>query len=338
MSYEVTIGIPVYNAEKFIRRSMDSALAQTFSSIEFLILDDCGSDSSIDIIKEYQKTHSRGKDIRIVNQPYNRGIGEARNRIVDEARGQYLYFMDADDSISPNAIELLYNASKKYNADVVYGSYKRIEEYGGTLNSIYCRYMPRVFQEENGFALWAYADYNNIQAMVWNILYRIDLYRKHKLRHLPINYLEDLVFTMDLPAYVTRAVMLEDITYFYYCREGSLSKYEKRTYIEKREVESTIGAMSFLKYNSVRLRNKSFFPLRMCKVMKTCFFVSKHIVRNNNIITPPFNKKEIRNVIHMSMIMPEMFKPGPCMLKNLSLFLLGELPPSLSVWLIKQSL
>lgn len=61
MSYEVTIGIPVYNAEKYIRRTMDSALAQTFASIEFLILDDGCTDLSIAIVKEYQQTNLAAK-------------------------------------------------------------------------------------------------------------------------------------------------------------------------------------------------------------------------------------------------------------------------------------
>lgn len=57
MAYEVTIGIPVYNVERYIRLTMDSALAQTFPDIEFLILDDCGTDSSIDIVRDYQLNH-----------------------------------------------------------------------------------------------------------------------------------------------------------------------------------------------------------------------------------------------------------------------------------------
>ena len=66
MPYEVTIGIPVYNVEKYIRQTLESALAQTFPSIEFLICDDCGTDSSITIVEEYQLRHPRGKDIRIL--------------------------------------------------------------------------------------------------------------------------------------------------------------------------------------------------------------------------------------------------------------------------------
>ena len=335
MAYEVTIGIPVYNAAKFIRRAIDSALAQTFSCIEFLIHDDCGTDSSIDIVREYQKTHPRGKDIRIVSQPQNMGIGEARNRILDEAQGKYLYFMDADDTIAPNALELLYNASQKYDAEIVYGSYKRIEEYSEKTNHIYHKYDPMVFLRENEFALWVYKDYNNLQAMIWNILIKTDLYRRNNLHFLHISYLEDLAFTMDLPAYLTRTVMLNDITYYYYCREGSASRYEKRTRIEKREIEDIISVLNFFKDNSVLWKDKTFFPQRMRKVLVTCYFVATHIVKNEAVISPPFTKKEIRDVLHLPAFYLEMFKPGRCMLRNITLYLLGALPPSLSVWLMK---
>ena len=336
MSFEVTIGIPVYNAEKYIRQAMDSALSQTFENIEFLILDDCGTDSSIEIVKDYQQTNPRGKDIRIVSQPCNMGIGEARNRILDEARGKYLFFLDADDTISPNAIELLYNASQKYDAEVVYGSHERIEEFGEKTNHIFNKYAPMVFLKDNEFAFWAYKDYNNLQAMIWNMLIKTDLYRKNKLRYLRISYLEDLAFTMDWPCYVTRAVMLDDITYYYYCRKGSASRYENRTSIEKREIESTIVVMNYFKDNSALWRDRPFFCERMWKVLVTCYFVAMHIVKNEAIINPPFTKKEIRDVMRMPAFYPEMFKPGRCMPRNIYLYLLGALPPSLSVWLMKR--
>lgn len=65
--YEVTIGFPVYNVEKYLRKTMESALSQIFESIEYLICDDFGTDSSI--LEEYQQKHQRGKDIHIVHQP-----------------------------------------------------------------------------------------------------------------------------------------------------------------------------------------------------------------------------------------------------------------------------
>jgi len=336
MNYEVTIGIPVYNVEKYIRLTMDSALAQTFPNIEFLILDDCGTDKSIDIVREYQQTHPRGRDIRIVSQPYNKGIGEARNRIVDEARGRFLYFMDADDTIAPHTIELLYSAAQKHDAELVYGSYERIETYGDEEKRIAYQYAPMVFVDKYEFAMWVYQKYSNLQAMVWNVLIAVDIYCKNNLRHLPISYWEDFVFTIDLPVYVHRAVMLPDITYFYYCREGSASKYQKRKYIEKREIESTIGGMRFLKSNSLGMIGKPFFSQRMSKVLMTCYFVAKHIVMNEGKIDPPFTSKEIRNVMRTPLTIFPFLRPSRCMIRNLFFYLLGEFPPSLTVWLIKK--
>lgn len=126
MPYEVTIGIPVFNVAKYIRATMDAVLAQTFESIEFLICDDCGTDGSIDIVRDYQQTHPRGRDIRILRQPENKGIGAARNRMVAEAQGRYFYSLDGDDTIVPETIALLYKAAQDHHADLVYGSYERV--------------------------------------------------------------------------------------------------------------------------------------------------------------------------------------------------------------------
>lgn len=108
---------------------MDSALAQTFESIEFLIVDDCGTDSSISIVKELQETHPRGKDIHILYQKENKGVSAARNRIIDEAQGRYLYFMDADDLIESETLSILMSHQRRTGADIVYGSYDKIETY-----------------------------------------------------------------------------------------------------------------------------------------------------------------------------------------------------------------
>ena len=103
MKYDVTIGIPVYNVEPYITQSLESALAQTYPSIEFLLVDDASSDLSVDIVRRFQMNHPRGADIRILSNPKNLGVSSSRNRIIDEAQGDYLYFMDADDLIAENS-------------------------------------------------------------------------------------------------------------------------------------------------------------------------------------------------------------------------------------------
>ena len=335
MSYDVTIGIPVYNVGAYIRRAMESVLAQTYDNIEFLVLDDCGTDDSIPIVKEYQQTHPRGKDIHIVRQPYNKGLGEARNRIISVAQGRYLYFMDGDDSIAPNTIELLYKAADKFRAELVYGSYERVETHDGETVRIPCQYQSRKFLHKDDYAMWVYSKYDNVQAMIWNILIDINIYRMNGLKHLPISYWEDFTFTMDLPTYVTRVVMLPDITYYYYIREGSLSNFQKRSHIEKREIESTIGALRQVKLNSQRISRTKYFPLRMRKVMATCFYIVSSILHYEDIITPPFNNREIQAVMNSPLTLAYVLTFKLARLENVFLHLLGILPPSLSVKIMR---
>ena len=336
--YEVTIGIPVYNVERYIRLTMDSALAQTFQSIEFLVLDDCGTDSSIDIVRDYQQIHPRGKDIRIVRQPQNGGLGRARNRIIEEASGKYLYHLDADDAIAPNTIELLYLQALEYDADIVYGSHERIELLGDREKRIPFCYPKLVFLEENEFAEKVYSDYAFLQAMTWNFLIKRSVYIDNNIRHKPVNYWEDFSTTIDLPTYVTRAVLLPDVTYYYYCRNNSLSNFQKRNRIDKSEIQKTIDAMALVKQNTERLKQKPYFHKRMLKVMKTHYFMCQSILINQKIIRPSFSNREIRDVMRSPLTFCETLSLKGWRMKNLMLYLLGVLPPCVSVTLMRLAL
>ncbi len=335
MAYEVTIGIPVYNVEKYIRLTMDSALAQTFDNIEFLVLDDCGTDGSMDVVREYQQSHPRGKDIRIVRQPKNGGLGCARNRIIETARGNYLYHLDADDAIAPNTIELLYKNAKKYDADIVYGSYERIEEFDSEVKKTNYCYSFQTFLKEHEFADRVYSDYGFLQANTWNFLIKIDIYRKNGLQYKKVNFWEDFTFTMDLPTYVTRAVLLPDVTYYYYCRYGSLSNFKKRDKINKPEILKTLGAMGEVKKNSYRLKSKPYFHKRMYKVMLTHFYMACAILKDQQKITPGFTKSEICDIMQYPLTFNEVLSLKGWKFRNLALYLLGVLPSSISVLLIR---
>ena len=264
-NYEVTIGIPVYNVERYIRQMLESALSQTFTSIEFLICDDCGTDSSIDIVKEYQQTHPRGKDIRILRQPQNMGIGPARNRMLDEAQGKYFYSLDADDSIAENTIELLYTTAKKYDAEIVYGSYDRIYTKDDVIvNTVPSPYPLTVFTEEDMFADYVY--HIGIQGMNWNYLIAMDVIRRNNLRVTPVGhgYGEDFTFTIDLPTYITRAVLLPDITYHYYIR--GVDKHMQRKMLSRENMEKVINTVSEKKSRK-ELLGKRYYSKRISHLM-----------------------------------------------------------------------
>lgn len=329
--YEVTIGIPVYNIEKFVPRMMDSVMAQTFQNIEILILDDCGTDSSIAIIQEYQQNHTRGKDIRIVRQPCNMGIGNARNRIILEAKGKYLYFLDGDDSITDNAIELLYSSIMQYEADIAYGSYYRVEEFDDKKNVSEWKFPFMVFLHEDEFPTYAYLSYGALPANTWNFLIKTSIFRENGIKFPDTNYWEDLSTTIDLPTYIGKAVLISDFTYYYYCRYGSLSNFQSRSFIEKKEIQRTIEALEMVKANSARLKGKTYFPRRMYKLMLSDFYITCAIIRKRNLISPVFTNREIRDVMISPLSFLETLELKEKRLQNIILYSLGVLPPILSI-------
>lgn len=128
--YQVTIAIPVYNVEKYIKKALLSALNQTFDSIEFLLIDDRGSDNSMAIAMDVAKNHQRGKDVRVIDHGVNIGLGGVRNTAIENAKGEYLYFLDSDDDITPDCISILYNRMIEYPVDFIAASHNIIRSDG----------------------------------------------------------------------------------------------------------------------------------------------------------------------------------------------------------------
>lgn len=331
--YKVTIGIPVYNVERFIRQTLDSALAQTFSSIEFLVCDDCGTDSSIEIVKEYQQKHPRGNDIRIVRQPHNMGIGAARNRMIDEAKGTFFYSLDADDMIAENAIELLYNASQKYSAEIVYGSYERLYDNGSSKRIEEYPYPFRVFQEPDEYAEYVYNV--GIQVMNWNYLINLDVIRRNNLRVTPVGhgYGEDFTFTVDLPTYITRAVLLPDITYIYYIEETVFKKKRKKE-MSRKQMDLTIESIDKKKQRK-ELKGKSYYSKRCSILMMYDFSFVCQILARRKEANPPYTNKEIRDIMKYPMSLSELILSKTLRIKDIAFWLSSILPPFFSVLLLK---
>lgn len=104
MSDLVSIIVPVYNVEKYIRETMDCVRAQTYHNWELLLVEDCGTDSTADVIMEYLK-EKQDERIRLIRQPSNMGAARARNRGLEEATGRYIAYLDADDLWVPEKLE-----------------------------------------------------------------------------------------------------------------------------------------------------------------------------------------------------------------------------------------
>lgn len=334
MAYEVTIGIPVYNVEKYIRQALNSALEQTYPNIEFLICDDCGTDSSISIVREYQQKHPRGKDIRIVQQLKNGGVGAARNRIIDEAKGSFLYFMDSDDLIESSTIELLVEHQRRNNADIVFGSYDKIETYNNNKVIETFRYPFVELNGEDQLAEYAYRTYGSFQVSSCNFLIGVTFLKNAHLRFIEANYWEDMAFMFDLVTYCHRAVLLPDITYHYMCRYNSLSNYQQRSIIRKQEVQQNIATVEWMKESCAKTKHRSFQPQRCMNVMMTDFYVLCNILKNKKKLDSSFTLTEMRNIMRHPMTLSEIWRMRTLRIKNLTFYFLGILPSFLSVMLV----
>ena len=334
MKYDVTIGIPVYKSVDYIQRSIESALNQTYSSIEFLIIDDCGADGSMDVVERMKAEHPRGSDIHIIRHEKNKGVAASRNHIIDEALGDYLYFMDSDDVIADNTIELMMEHVRQYDAEIVFGSYEKIEITG---ERTVCQYPAIQLLGEDKLAIFAYRKYGGIEATSCNYLVKTSVLREHHHRFIDTDYWEDFVFTFDLVTMIKRAVLLPDITYSYLCRDNSLSRYQQRNQISKNEIMKNVHSIEHLKTTSSALFNKVYFPNRCFNIIMTDFYIACHILKRRKDIVPPFSNQEIKAILSYPVTYRQIWNFRQSRLKNLAFFLLSKLPSSLciaAIWMI----
>lgn len=125
----IDVLIPAYNAEKYISRCLKSVASQTYKNLRILIVNDGSTDNTLSIVNEFCKNEPRAQ---VIDQS-NKGIGATRNLCLDNLKGDYFYFLDSDDYISENAIELLFNKITAYNSDVAIG--ERVSNSGPQLTS-----------------------------------------------------------------------------------------------------------------------------------------------------------------------------------------------------------
>lgn len=118
----VSVVIPVYNVEKYIRRSIESVISQTYTNIEIIIVDDCGTDKSMAIVYDLMRA-TKDSRFKIAVNPQNKGLSGARNTGLKAASGEYVYFLDSDDYISFNCIETLTRPVRDNEFDVVIGNF-----------------------------------------------------------------------------------------------------------------------------------------------------------------------------------------------------------------------
>lgn len=216
---KVSIIIPVYNVAPYVKRCLDSVFAQTYKNIEILIIDDCGTDNSIEIVKDLTLKEKIENDIRIIHHPHNKGLSVARNTGIKESTGDFLYFLDSDDEITPECIELLLNETLTQTPDFVIADYNCIgnnvpmpplsinrKTISGSSEIL------KLFREQK----WYVMAVNKLIRK--SFIISNELFFKENIIH------EDILWSFLLACNATVIKVIKDKTYNYYIREDSITE------------------------------------------------------------------------------------------------------------------
>lgn len=333
--YQVTIGMPVYGVENYIRKCMLSVLNQTFKDdIEIIAIDDWGPDKSIDIIKELQDSHPRGHNIRIIKQPKNMGCWAARNRILEEAQGEYIYLLDSDDYISEDCIEKLYYQAVKHNAEVVYGSVKPVNQEGICIDigQDYLNQPYLVINEPDGLAKFANQSLHpTFRDYIWNSLIRHDFIERHHIRFKKAKFCDDMICSCDMTPLVNKAVLIPDYTYYYVIRDNSLSNYQYRKEIKNDDILEFIRIYSYLKNKCRELKDKPYYETRCTKGMILMFYAVCGFLKNRSRIVPKLENQVIKAALKHPLPIKEILRFKKYRMINIAFYLLGVIPAFMTI-------
>jgi len=161
----VSVIIPLYNAQKYISETIESVINQTYTNWELLVVDDCSTDNSRELVKKFEKQDNR---IRLIKLETNfGGPAKPRNIGIDNAIGEYIAFLDADDVWLKNKLEKQLHFLKKYNLDMVHTSAYIIDEYSNIQrifnNQKVFKILKYIFNEKN---IIFYTNYININSVL----------------------------------------------------------------------------------------------------------------------------------------------------------------------------
>jgi len=208
---KVSIIIPVYNVELYIERCILSALNQTYQNIEIILIDDCGQDNSMALAQQIIENHPNGYKIHILKHKQNRGTSEARNSGIRAANGSYLFFLDSDDEMPQDSLQLL--VSNCHNDDMVMGSHITVygkRSYKTTKTTYSCEEVKSAFFRRL------------LIPMSWNRLIRKEFVLENNLFFISGLLHEDVTWHYFSAMNAKKITTIQAITYIYHMRDGSI--------------------------------------------------------------------------------------------------------------------
>ena len=201
----ISVVVPVWNVEPYLRRCLDSILNQTMCNIEIICVNDCSTDASLELLREYETKDTR---VKVINFTENKGVSAARNAGIDAAIGEYVGFVDSDDYISTDFYEKLYFRAKETNAEIVKTELFRVGSKGTVTKSLF---NERIRKNKINF----YCEF-------YSAIYKTSFLNENMLRF-PENVLtfEDPVFSLKTILANKTLELVSGSYYYHIARENS---------------------------------------------------------------------------------------------------------------------
>lgn len=244
----VSIIIPIYNVEEYIENCIRSVMQQTYSDkMECILVDDCSTDQSIKIVENMLKEYNGHIKFTIFNHEYNKGLSAARNTGIKNASGNWIYFLDSDDSITPDCIALL--AAKTYEypqAQIIQGG--AITIHGNPIQTDMESNSPKVVDYMDNRQIIKKGLIRNdtcYACNAWNKLIKKDFIIEHNLFFKEGIIFEDAYWTFFVAKHLTYVAFLRKHTYIYNVREHSIS-HSQSIFTDKNFESWYIMAIDFM--------------------------------------------------------------------------------------------
>lgn len=220
---KISVVVPVYNVEKYLKECIDSIINQTLEDIEIICVNDGSTDSSLEILNDYAKKDSR---IIVINKS-NSGYGHTMNMGLNAATGEYVGIIESDDFADKNMFEDLYKLAKEYDADIVKGdwyNYWSKNKFARKNNRISSAKALKLTNSKQDKSLL------RINPSVWSAIYKKEFLNKYNIRFLetPGASYQDLAFSFKIFALAER-VILTDKAYLYYRQDNMNSSVKSKT-------------------------------------------------------------------------------------------------------------
>lgn len=225
MMVAFSVIIPVYNDEIYIKECLDSLKKQTFKNFEIICINDGSTDGTQRVLESYALNFPKFK---IINQK-NKCLSIARNNGLKEAIGEYIYFVDSDDILKENALEVAWNKCKEFNLDVLFFSFENFSNseamicrYAHMIDSLKrkCCYAQRPCSGQN--MLVEFNENNEYYVTVWAQIARKEFLKKNKIQFYPGILFEDNLYTMQVLLKSEKVMCINDILYEKRIRENSI--------------------------------------------------------------------------------------------------------------------